>query len=98
MPNALLYGVPYELFWHLNPAKLQPFKEAYQKKLEIDNQNAWLQGWYIRMAVGSVLDGKKCKYPDAPIGFDDETNASSEAGFLAWIEVFNSNFDKNVAK
>lgn len=94
----MLYGVPYELFWHLNPAKLQPFKEAYQKKLEIDNQNAWLQGQYIRLAVGSILDGKKCKYPETPIGFNNETNATPEAGFLAWIEVFNSNFDRKTVK
>lgn len=94
MPNALLYGVPYELFWHLNPRKLSPFKEAYQKKLEVDNQNAWIQGQYIRLAVGSVLDGKKCKYPEKPLS-DKRKTVSPEEGFMAWIEVYNSNFDRN---
>lgn len=30
-----------------------------------DNNNAWLQGAYIRQAVGSLLD-KKTKYPKQP--------------------------------
>lgn len=91
MPWALTYGVPYELFWHLNPRKLEPFKAAYQKKLEIDNQNAWLQGQYIRLAVGSVLDGKKCKYPKEPFNMGEEKDSrSAEADFLAWIEVYNA--------
>lgn len=93
LPNALLYGVPYELFWHLNPRKLEPFKMAYQKRLEIDNHNAWIQGQYIRLAIGSVLDGKKCKYPEEPL-FAKEEGLSSEEKFLAWIEVYNANFDK----
>lgn len=96
LPNALLYGVPYELFWHLNPRKLEPFKMSYQKRLEIDNHNAWIQGQYIRLAIGSVLDGKKCKYPEAPL-FAGEDEKSSEEKFLAWIEVYNANFDRNTA-
>lgn len=90
----MLYGVPYELFWHLNPRKLEPFKTAYQKKLEIDNQNAWLQGQYIRLAVGSVLDGKKCKYPKEPFNTgDDGDKVSAEADFMDWIAAFNAGFE-----
>lgn len=90
----MLYGVPYELFWHLNPKKLIPFKDAYQKKLEIDNQNAWLLGQYIRLAVGSVLDGKKCKYPKEPFNMgDDGDEASAEDRFLDWIAAFNAGFE-----
>lgn len=90
----MTYGVPYELFWHLNPNKLESFKAAHQKRLEIDNQNAWLQGQYIRLAIGSVLDGKKCKYPKEPFNIEEgKDNVSAEADFLAWIEAFNAGFE-----
>ena len=26
---SIVYGVPYDLFWHLNPNKLKPWREAY---------------------------------------------------------------------
>lgn len=96
MPNALLYGVSYELFWHLNPQKLIPFRNAFQKKVDLYNQNAWLQGQYIRLAVGSVLNGKKCKYPEKP--FDTRVKERNPVeDFLVWIEVFNARFD-DIAK
>ncbi|WP_255779398.1 MULTISPECIES: hypothetical protein [unclassified Blautia] len=42
------------------------------------------------------MDGKKCKYPEAPL-FAEEDEKSSEEKFLAWIEVYNANFDRNTA-
>nr|DAP78967.1 MAG TPA: hypothetical protein [Bacteriophage sp.] len=69
---------------------------SYQKKLEVDNYNAWLHGQYIRLAVGSVLDGKKCKYPLEPFTSNKAENAfSGEERFLLWIEAFNVGFEEN---
>ena len=88
--------MPYNLFWHLNPTKLEPFKIAYQKRLEMDDCYAWKQGMYIRSAIGSAMD-KKYKYPEAPI-FEAAKNSggevSAEERFLARIEVFNARFEE----
>ena len=87
--------MPYELFWHLNPAKLKPFKMAYQKKLVQDDYHAWLQGIYIRTAVGSVMDHKKCRYPVRPMSMEEKESAlSGEEKFLLWIDEFNRRFDQ----
>jgi len=91
----LVYGVPYELFWHLNPTKLKPFKIAYQKQLDQKNQLAWIQGQYNLLAIGSVFNGKKCKYPKKPFGKQEDFNdeLSGEEKFLLWIEDHNRKYD-----
>jgi len=62
--------------------------------MEIEDNNAWVLGQYIRFAVGSVLNGKKCKYPDTPFtGIKGGDTLSGEDGFLLWIEAFNAGFD-----
>ena len=53
------------MFWHLNPAKLQPFKEAYQKKLELPES-----------AKYSVEDAKK-SLQNALNGANGDTSTSS---------------------
>lgn len=100
MPWALTYGVPYELFWHLNPRKIKPFKQAYQNRLESENHNEWLSGLYIKAAIGSAVS-KKVKYPDKPFGTTEEVQAvtaqSAEIAakkFDAWAKIFNEKFNK----
>lgn len=67
---------------------------AYQKKMEQDNYNAWLQGMYIQNAIGSFLN-KKNKYPSSP--YSNNTNvefeSSGEAQFLNWIDAYNRKYD-----
>ncbi|MDT4377238.1 hypothetical protein RO787_28385 [Blautia coccoides] len=83
------------MFWHLNPKKLEPFRIAHQKRLEEEDNNSWVLGQYIRLAVGSVLNGKKCKYPTASFTNDKVENAlSGEDRFLLWVEVFNAGFEQ----
>lgn len=64
-----MYGCPYEVFWHLNPKKLEPFREKYRleqkaRAKEIDNL-AWLIGTYTMDAFGAFW-GKGKKFPDTP--------------------------------
>lgn len=73
MPNALLYGVPYEVFWHLNPKKLQPFREAYHKRLEMEEYARWRNGLYVMQAVGACFGGT---YPETPFGMEQEKRGS----------------------
>ena len=71
MPVALRYGVPYEVFWKLNPKRLEAWQLHYSyneqdRKDELDYL-AWLTGSYVRTAIVSALDGnKKAPYPEEP--------------------------------
>ena len=93
MPSALLIGVPYETFWHLNPKKLKPFEKAYELKIEARqsriNLEAWLNGLYNQNAVASVLS-KDSKYPKKPFdlfGKEKEKTPQQEAEeFRAYAE------------
>ncbi|MFA0815833.1 MAG: hypothetical protein ACC608_08570 [Anaerofustis sp.] len=53
LPQALVIGVSYDLFWTLNPKTLEPFIEAFKQKQiakrdEI-NLSAWLTGRMLQM-------------------------------------------------
>lgn len=92
-------GVPYELFWKLNPKKLESFEKAHDLKLKHDNESAWLNGFYGAMAIASCLS-KKAKYPTKPIDFKNEQNEIDQEEknkidslrFSAWAQVFNEKF------
>ena len=67
LPSALTIGVPYELFWHLNPTKLKPFYTAFENKRKLRDEENWLYwGNYGLSALqtvmshfGAGLSGKK---------------------------------------
>lgn len=66
LPSALALGVSYELFWSLNPRKLNVFAKAHNiKQREIDFNN-WYLGQYIMSAIACCFD-KKSKYPPKPL-------------------------------
>jgi len=73
----MLYGAPYELFWHLNPTKLEPFKKAYllRKKEEsrLQDMYGWLYGRYVMDAIGAAFS-KDYSYPETPRGATKEKN------------------------
>lgn len=76
LPNALLCGVSYELFWHLNPTKLKPFYKAFELKRKLEDEQAWMYwGNYGFSALetvfahfGAGLAGKssQAKYIEKP--------------------------------
>lgn len=79
LTDALVYGVPYDLFWHLNPTKLKPFAEAYKIKLNEQDALAYYAGLYNLRAFSVTLDaafsGKNrstLKYFEHPIRYSDE--------------------------
>lgn len=65
LPEALMMGVDYDLFWTLTPKSLTPFIKAFNLKREIADQDAWQHGVYIQMAIASVMDSK-AEYPREP--------------------------------
>lgn len=48
----------YKLIWAYQKAH----KEKHKQRRLYDNQLSWMNGLYVRMGVGSLLDGKE--YPD----------------------------------
>lgn len=69
--DALVAGVPYELYWgDMTPVLLQTYFNAYERRQKaqlntLDTANHVL-GIYIRVAIGDALGGKK-NYPSNPL-------------------------------
>ena len=85
-------GVPYELFWHLNPKKLEPFYEAEKLRADArenrDNRMAWLIGLYFTHSIASMLPKSRTKYPNTPIDFNAKPNTDAER-FAEWAKEHN---------
>lgn len=66
-------GVSYELFWHLNPAKLKPFKTAFENKRKLRDEENWLSwGNYGMSALAVVLSSafsknSQVKFMEKPV-------------------------------
>lgn len=59
-------GVPYELFWHLNPTKLKPFYTAFENKRKMRDEENWLiWGTYAMSMFSTVLASAFSKNPQA---------------------------------
>lgn len=73
LPKALNCGCAYELFWKLNPHKLQVFFEAKSQKtkeyIQIQDFFAWLLGTYVRDAFLSSIN-RNSSYPRSPKGLN----------------------------
>lgn len=76
MPKALSVGVPWELFWHLNPKKLQAFNEAH--KLQIEEIDAMVHSWVGAYGISAITTSiakcfsknSKAEYIEKPIMAD----------------------------
>lgn len=76
LPHCLAIGVPYNLFWHLTPKKIEAFKKAYELKRKIDDEKAYIQGIYTlkalevslsHLAAGFANKKSDAKYFDEPL-------------------------------
>ena len=90
-------GVGYEEFWDLSPRTLKPFAKAFKLRSEISSRDRWEQGFYISLAVMSVLDGKNSPYPDKPLTGSSPQNEEAkaelmQARFLAQATRLNARF------
>ena len=64
----------YEQFWDESPCLAVAFRKAFRLKRELDNESAWLQGFYFYDAIAVCLSNafskpgsKKQVYFDNPI-------------------------------
>lgn len=78
-------GVPYDVFWHLTPKKLESFYKADEIKRKRRDEEAWLQGMYfvsaLNCTVGNMFSGKtsqKQKYVEKPFLQDMAINGKAE--------------------
>lgn len=102
LPQALTIGVDYDLFWSLNPRKLQPFVKSFKMKQEIKTEDinfqTWLQGIYFGQALVAILD-KNQEYFNEPIDFQKIKEQKSQEElmamrFEAWSIAFNQSLEK----
>lgn len=97
LPNALMIGVDYDLFWTLNPKSLSPFIKAFDLQQKYDDALAWKQGAYIKVAIASALD-KHTKYPDKPFSSKKEevvmTPQQIKEKMMATAEIINTRLNE----
>lgn len=78
-PYYLHYGMTWNEFWYGPIEQLSAYWQKHQFDIEGRNQEMWVQGLYIRMAVASCLDSKSNKYPEKPNRLTPMTEAEQEA-------------------
>lgn len=86
----LVIGGDEEKFWHLTPSELKFYFDVERKKKERKEQEMWLMGQYIKIAIESsyqhcvgMTDYKKFKplqYPKCP--YVDETYIPKNENFV----------------
>jgi hypothetical protein len=94
LPNALMIGVDYDLFWELNPKSLEPFIKAFQLKQRYEDAMNWNLGNYFRMAIASSMS-KNAKYPNKPMLENKESKQHMspeeiKKRFMAHAELLNA--------
>ena len=68
----------YEEFWYSSIDRLAFYWQKNQFEIERRNQELWMQGLYIRVAVASCLDSAKIKYPKEPQRITELTELEQE--------------------
>jgi hypothetical protein len=95
LPQCLTIGVSYELFWSLNPAKIEPFKEVFKQRKEEElatmNYNAWLNNLYTAYAVGSCFS-KNSKYPSQPLDMTGKNKLTFNQKAELWALAMNEDY------
>lgn len=77
LPRAIMYGIPEERFWHMNPWKLEPYEKAeelemqrWKRRLEVE---AWAHGMYVHRAIGCAFSKPSQPYPNKPESLFSDT-------------------------
>ena len=90
-------GVTYELFWGLNPIKLEPFKMAFKQtqdeKLATMNYSAWLNGIYVGKAISASFN-KNADYPNKPLDLTAKNEMSIGQKLELWAIAVNAEYDR----
>lgn len=77
-PYFMAIGMTYNEFWFGDPYLVRYYREAYNFKRKIKNEEMWVQGMYFAKAIGASLD-KKNKYPEKPFDIFPKTAREKQA-------------------
>lgn len=76
MPHALVWGIPYGVFYSLDLNSIKPFRKAYrlrcEEQAEAMNHSAWLIGRYVCESIATCFS-KNHSYPEKPFESKDKT-------------------------
>lgn len=86
--------MPYDVFPHLNPTKLESFRIAYQNKIDDENYSAWLHGKYVLEAIAACF-GKNNKYPSVPYGKENNEETSKPISDAERFAIYAMQFNKS---
>lgn len=68
MPEAIKCGVPFDIFWKLNPKKFKRYStffiENYRHQQKEIDLRGWINGEYVMAAIGGAF--KPNSYPKKP--------------------------------
>ena len=54
LPHYLVMGMSVDEFWNQDPKLAEVYRDAYETKKRIQNENMWLQGAYVYHALCSA--------------------------------------------
>ena len=100
---ALSLGMTYEQYWYDDPLLLKSYIKAEEIRARRRNQEMWLQGLYVHIAVGDLVpilnpfskEHKARKYLDRPIPITKQEVDEAEA---EKVKKFESYMDSLVGK
>lgn len=77
-----MYGMSYDQYWYGDPWMAESFRQYHLMKRKLDNENMWIQGAYIymavRTAVNNCINGSRDKYEDKPFDIFPKTAEEKE--------------------
>lgn len=105
----MVMGMTYDQFWNDDVELVKFYREAFQLKQQLKEQDLWLQGVYFCEAIGACFSDKKNKvtYPEKPHGYMGKRKAAhneptveqkSDNKAKAVMEMFMVNFNKRFEK
>ena len=105
--QAIVMGMGYDEFWLYEPRLFESYIGAFKQKTKnkgiVDNQNAWLSGFYVAKAIAANF-AKSASYPEKPMEMgqeieDEVVNEITEDKRLekayAQMLLFSSQFNAN---
>lgn len=77
-PFFMAIGMTYNEFWFADPYLVRYYREAYNYKRKIKNEEMWVEGMYFAKAIACCIDSKN-KYPEKPIDIFPKTAREKQA-------------------
>ena len=91
-------GMTYEQYWYDDPLMVRAFREADKIRQERANENAWLNGGYVALAISSTIgnafrenSSQRIDYPERPIDIRKESEEEDEELEILRARVYMNN-------